>query len=91
MLSKLPCHVRSGNRADPVRYYTVEPGKQLTGAWNAVSSYDLSVYGPNGFVRFFKGSTGLNAAVRCLFDLWYARSRFNRMANPEFGHHSGRG
>ena len=45
--------VRSGNPADPVRTYTVEPGKQLTGSWNFVSSYDLSVYGPNGFVRFF--------------------------------------
>jgi phospholipase C len=56
-------HVRSGNPADPVRYYTVEPGKLLTGVWNVVSSYDLSVYGPNGFVRFFKGSTGPNAAV----------------------------
>jgi len=55
--------VRSGNPADLVRSYTVEPGKQLTGSWNFVSSYDLSVYGPNGFVRFFKGRIGSDAAV----------------------------
>src|SRR5262249_2422947 len=56
-------HVRSGNAADPVRYYTVEPGKQLAGVWNAAASYDLSVYGPNGFVRYFKGRIGSNAAA----------------------------
>src|SRR5262249_23169657 len=27
------------------------------------SSYDLSVYGPNGFVRYYKGSIGASAAV----------------------------
>jgi phospholipase C len=56
-------HVRSGNVADPVRFYTVEPGKELMGTWNITSSYDLSVYGPNGFVRFFQGSIGPNAAA----------------------------
>jgi phospholipase C len=56
-------HVRSGNAADPVRYYTVEPGKQLAASWNFAPSYDLSVYGPNGFVRYFKGSGGPAAAA----------------------------
>jgi phospholipase C len=56
-------HVRSGNAADPVRYYTVEPGKQLAGSWNFASSYDLSVYGPNGFARYFNGSVGPEAAA----------------------------
>jgi phospholipase C len=55
--------VRSGNVADPVRYYTVEPGKTLAGTWNVASSYQLSVYGPNGFVRFFNGSIGSSAAA----------------------------
>jgi phospholipase C len=54
--------VRSGNPADNARTYTVEPGKQLADTWNAAPSYDLSVYGPNGFVRFFKGSVGSSAA-----------------------------
>jgi phospholipase C len=50
-------HVRSGNPADAPRSYTVEPGKQLSGAWTG-ASYDLSVHGPNGFLRAFEGSTG---------------------------------
>lgn len=55
--------VRSGNAADNVRMYTVEPGKRLAGTWNIVGSfYDLSVYGPNGFARYFKGSIGTGAA-----------------------------
>ena len=56
-------HVRSGNPADPVRYYTVEPGKTLAGVWNVASTYDLSVYGPNGFARFFSGSIGGSVAA----------------------------
>jgi phospholipase C len=63
--------VRSGNPADAVRFYTVEPGKTLTGTWNVVSSYHLSVYGPNGFVRYFNGSIGSGAAaldVRSSYD-----------------------
>ncbi len=48
--------VRSGNPADAVRGYTVEPGKKLDGTWSAAPGYDLSVYGPNGFVRHFAGS-----------------------------------
>jgi phospholipase C len=55
--------VRSGNAADAVRDYTVEPGKTLTGTWNVATSYNLSVYGPNGFVRYFNGRIGSGAAV----------------------------
>src|SRR5262249_39384013 len=51
-------HVRS-TAHDP-RTYTVEPGKALVGAWphtgNSLASADLSVYGPNGFFRRFRGS-----------------------------------
>src|SRR5262249_14156149 len=43
--------------------YTVEPHKQLAGSWNVGSSYDLSVYGPNGFARYFKGSIDAGAAA----------------------------
>jgi phospholipase C len=56
-------HVRSGNPSDPPRFYTVEPGKQLSGSWNASPSYSLSVYGPNGFVRYFNGSIGSDASI----------------------------
>jgi len=55
--------VRSGNAADLVRTYTVEPGKQLAGSWSVASYYHLSVYGPNGFVRYFNGSIGSGAAA----------------------------
>jgi phospholipase C len=55
--------VRSGNAADLVRTYTVQPGKTLTDTWKVTSSYNLSVYGPNGFVRYFKGSIGSSAAA----------------------------
>jgi phospholipase C len=55
--------VRSANPADVVRTYTVEPSKDLSDTWHVVSSYDLSVYGPNGFLRSFTGSTGSHAAV----------------------------
>jgi phospholipase C len=55
--------VRSGNPADVVRTYTVEPNKDLSDTWYVVSLYDLSVYGPNGFLRSFTGSIGSHAAV----------------------------
>ncbi len=55
--------VRSGNPADNVRAYTVEAGKTLSGTWTVGGTYDLSVYAPNGFTRYFKGSTGAGAAA----------------------------
>jgi phospholipase C len=55
--------VRSGNPLDPVRWYTVEPAMTLSDTWSVTTSYSLSVYGPNGFVRYFNGSIGTNAAV----------------------------
>ena len=55
--------VRSGNPSDLVRVYTVEPGKHLSDSWSVSSSYNLSVYGPNGFVRYIQGSIGSGAAA----------------------------
>ncbi|SCX45726.1 phosphocholine-specific phospholipase C [Variovorax sp. EL159] len=42
---------------DVPRRYTVEPGKQLNDSWAPTSdgSYDLSVFGPNGYFRRFRG------------------------------------
>jgi len=39
------------------RSYTVEPGKRLRDSWGLASAgdYDLTVHGPNGFLRSFKG------------------------------------
>jgi phospholipase C len=55
--------VRSGNPADNVRAYTLEAGKSLSGTWTVGATYDLRVYAPNGFTRYFKGSTGAGMAV----------------------------
>jgi phospholipase C len=67
--------VRSGNPADVVRTYTVEPGKQLSDSWSFASSYSLSVYGPNGFVRYFNGSIGSAAAVLDVVSCYEAQGR----------------
>jgi phospholipase C len=63
--------VRSDSTTDPVRNYTVEAGKQLSGTWTVSGSYGLTVYGPNGFTRYFKGRVGAGAAVLSI--------------NPEYG------
>jgi hypothetical protein len=46
---------RRADGAQEPRSYTVEPGRQVTDAWGFASGYDLSVHGPNGFFRRFKG------------------------------------
>src|SRR5262249_51061916 len=55
--------VRSGSTTDAVRNYTVEAGKALSGTWTVSGSYDLIVYGPNGFMRSFRGGIGGGAAA----------------------------
>jgi len=47
--------VRSAGSNEQPRSYTVEPGKHLSDSWHLGSGYDLSVHGPNGFFRGFKG------------------------------------
>lgn len=52
-------HVTSGNRTDGPWMYTTEAGKNIADTWNSAysgGSYDLTVHGPAGFVRYFKGS-----------------------------------
>ncbi len=52
--------VRSGDGQNGPWTYTVESGGYLADSWDLMSdgpdTYDLSVYGPNGFFRSFKGS-----------------------------------
>ena len=61
--------VRSGNAADLPRSYTVGAHRELADTWNVVGpSYDLSVYGPNGFLRSFKGSVA-NGTMRSNLDV----------------------
>jgi phospholipase C len=50
--------VTSGNRTDGPWTYTTEAGKSVADTWNSAysnGSYDLTVHGPNGFLRAFKG------------------------------------
>jgi phospholipase C len=50
-------HVRSANRNEGPWVYTVEAGKTLAESWHQASGdYDFSVYGPNGFMRQFRGN-----------------------------------
>lgn len=59
-------HVRSGNTATGPWSYTVEAGKSLRGVWDLAATagqYDLSVHGPNGFFRHFKGGVATTAAL----------------------------
>jgi phospholipase C len=59
-------NVYSPNRTDGPWFYTVEAGKQLSDYWSAVSvtagKYDLRAFGPNGFLREFKGDVLLAGA-----------------------------
>jgi len=63
--------VRSRNSANIPRTYTVEPQKQLSDTWSVTaigaSDYALSVYGPNGFLRAFKG--GVSGQSRANLDV----------------------
>jgi phospholipase C len=68
--------VRSGNSSDGPWSYTVEAGKSLSDTWNAAansqSKYDLAVYGPNGFLRVFRGTASpgkVNVNADCHYDV----------------------
>ncbi|MFG2226832.1 phosphocholine-specific phospholipase C [Streptomyces sp. NPDC048644] len=50
--------VTAADRTDGPWTYTTEAGKQLSDTWNTAYSkdgYDLTVHGPNGFLRTFRG------------------------------------
>ena len=56
--------VRARNGAAGPWTYTVGPGGQISDAWSSPAidpqAYELSVHGPNGFLRTFKGSMSGN-------------------------------
>lgn len=58
----------AGSTAAP-RSYTVEAGKHLADTWSFTDGYDLSVYGPNGFFRRFKGAkSSPDLEIRPVYD-----------------------
>jgi phospholipase C len=68
--------VYSGDGQSGPWTYTVGPGTELSDTWvvtaNGQTEYDLSVFGPNGFLRVFKGSIfgsdKANLASRIVYD-----------------------
>lgn len=61
--------ITSANRSDGPWTYTTEAGKTVADSWNPIYSggvTDLTVHGPNGFLRTFKGkpATGLEITAR---------------------------
>jgi len=68
-------HVRSGNTSDGPWTYTVEAGESLSDTWNVAQNnqgrYDLSVFGPNGFLRSFRGTASALAQADLDIDSRY--------------------
>jgi len=60
-------YVYSGDHSAGPRVYTVEAGKELSDSWSA-AEYSLSVHGPNGFLRQFKGNAASSASVKARYD-----------------------
>uniref|UniRef100_UPI002FDC2436 phospholipase domain-containing protein n=1 Tax=Streptomyces sp. IBSBF 2806 TaxID=2903529 RepID=UPI002FDC2436 len=66
--------VTSGNRADGPWSYTTGAGATVSDTWNSAysgGSHDLTVHGPNGFLRVFKGegkATGPEVVARHVGD-----------------------
>jgi phospholipase C len=56
-------HVRAANGSRGPWYYTVEAGKSLSATWPTQAAYDYSVYGPNGFMRQFRGDLSSGKTV----------------------------
>ncbi len=60
-------HVRSGDAKEGPWTFTVEAGDSLSSSWKIGPAnqgrYDLSVFGPNGFLRTFKGTGSRKAPI----------------------------
>src|SRR5262249_46285985 len=66
--------VRSAHAGEGPWTYTVEADKALSNTWNLSATqgkYDLTVFGPNGFFRAFKGTASNSAPSDLDVDLFY--------------------
>jgi phospholipase C len=65
--------VYSGDGQTEPRTYTVGPNAEIFDTWSITGSgqdgYDLSVFGPNGFLRVFKGSDQANFEGIAIYDV----------------------
>jgi phospholipase C len=83
-------HVRSALGSEGPWSFTVEAGKSLSESWALAPQqgrYDLSVHGPNGFLRGFRGVAGAgrtNLDIDCSYDddLTLAVTLTNRSTSP---------
>jgi phospholipase C len=81
-------HVRAGDGLSGPWTYTVGAGHEVSDAFAVAGGYDLSVYGPNGFLRRFAGSVGIES-VRLTIQATYDRpSGGIELALRNFGSHS---
>ncbi|MBT9330341.1 phosphocholine-specific phospholipase C [Paracidobacterium acidisoli] len=70
-------HVRSGSGDAGPWTYTVSPGTSVQDSWPVTggqTEYDLSVYGPNGFLRAFRGSVSGSGKADLEVEAVYDRS-----------------
>jgi len=71
--------VRSGNSEQGPWTYTVGKGDEVADIWpitgSGLSGYDLSVSGPNGFLRSFKGSLSGASTVQLAIHAKYDKAR----------------
>jgi phospholipase C len=63
--------VRSATADEGPWTFTVEAGKHLSNTWQRAENYDLSVFGPNGFFRQFRGGFGRETGVDLDVDVRY--------------------
>ena len=59
--------LRAAHGGEP-RFYTVEPGKQVVDVAPTDGRYDLTLFGPNGFVRGFRGEAHPGPEASARFD-----------------------
>ncbi len=71
--------VRSGNSTLGPWTYTAGTGDEVTDWWpiagSGLSGYDLSVYGPNGFLRSYRGSLAGSSTVQLAVHVSYHKER----------------
>ena len=79
--------VRLNNSALGPWTYTVGPNAEVTDtlSLSGLSTYDLSVYGPNGFLRGLKGSAGANAANLAVVTIYNPDTNSITLAGENLG------
>ena len=89
--------VLAENRSDGPWNYTVEANREISDYWtsgHSLGAYALSVYGPNGFLRVFKGRQQAEVGAQALPEARVAshgRERHEHDHGNHYGYRRGRG